>query len=61
MSSYYNDPAIKLSEEEMKQMVGTPVYLDHDKNKLIGKVTKVSKNEDGTMNVEYDSVAQSIF
>lgn len=59
MSSYYNDPGIKLSAEEMQQMVRKPVYLDHDKSKIIGKVTKISKNEDGTIDVEYDS--QSIF
>jgi hypothetical protein len=59
MSSYYNDPAIKLSEEQMEEMVGKPVYRDHDKSKLVGKVIKVTRNEDGTVNVEYESVEQN--
>lgn len=53
MSSFYNDPAIRLSKEEMKKAVGKPLLLEHDPNQVIGMVTKVTESN-GIIHVEYE-------
>lgn len=46
----------KSPAEELKMMIGTPVYVEHDSKRVIGEVTYAQTDADGKIQIEWRKI-----
>ena len=46
---YYYDPALVLSENDVKNLAGKPICVEHDQNDVVGEISKTWTDGDGKL------------